>query len=54
VAENEAQLPMKPRWCGALCSTRKMIDVVYSPPTDAPWIMRSRINTSGASEPICA
>ena len=52
--ENAAQLPINPRSRGGLCSTRKMIEVVYSPSIDAPWVIRSKISRIGAKTPIAA
>ena len=33
-------------------STRKTTDVVYSPPTDRPWIIRSSTSRTAAAAPI--
>ena len=46
-----AMAPMKPRRPTGARSTMNTIEVVYSPPTDRPWIMRRRVSTIGAAMP---
>ncbi len=43
--------PIRARLPGLACSTMKTIEVVYSPPTDRPWIMRSSVSRIGAATP---
>ena len=50
-APQPAMAPMKPRRPGGARSTMKTIDVVYSPPTERPWIMRNRVSRIGAAIP---
>ena len=50
-APQPAMAPMTPRWSGGACSTMKMMEVVYSPPTDRPWIMRRSVSRIGAATP---
>ena len=42
LAASDAMLPTRPRRPGGARSTRKTIDMVASPPTDRPWIMREQ------------
>ena len=50
-APQQPMAPIRPRPPGLACSTMKTIEVVYSPPTDRPWIMRSSVSATGASTP---
>ena len=50
----QAIAPIRPRWPGGACSTMNTTEVVYSPPADRPWIMRSTISAIGAATPITA
>jgi|GEM_PF-2969688 len=53
-APHEMNAPIRPRRpCGA-CSTRNTIELVYSPPTESPCTMRSRVSAIGAAIPIAA
>jgi hypothetical protein len=45
------QLPAKPWWFRPAPSTRKTMDVVYSPPTESPWIMRRTTSSTAAAGP---
>ena len=48
------QQPMAPtiaRRLGGACSMMKMMEVVYSPPTDRPCTMRSKVRMIGAARP---
>ena len=49
--EIEASAPIAPRRPGGACSTRNTIEVVPSPPTDRPWIMRNAVSRMGAASP---
>lgn len=50
-APQPAIAPIRPRRLGGARSTMKTIEVVYSPPTDRPWIMRRRVRRIGAAMP---
>ncbi len=50
-APQQATAPIVPRCRAPACSTMKTMEVVYSPPTDRPWIMRSRVSRIGAATP---
>ena len=52
VAPAVLQLPAKPRCRGGAVSTRNTTEVVYSPPTDTPWIIRNNTSNSDAVTPI--
>ena len=50
-APQPAMAPITPRCSGRACSTMKTMEVVYSPPTDRPWIMRRSVSRIGAAMP---
>ena len=50
-APQPAMAPTRPRRPGGARSTMKTIEVVYSPPTDRPWIMRRSVRMIGAAMP---
>ena len=51
VVPQHVTAPMNPRRPSEACSTRKTIELVYSPPTDSPWIMRRITRITGAANP---
>ena len=53
-APHETRAPIKPRRPGGACSTRNTIELVYSPPTESPCTMRSRVRANGANSPSVA
>ena len=50
-APQQPTAPTMPRLPGLACSIMKTMEVVYSPPTDRPWIMRSSVSRIGAAMP---
>jgi len=46
-----ATAPIKPRRSGFARSTRKTMEVVYSPPTERPCIIRNNVSRTGAMRP---
>ena len=51
VVPQQITAPINPRYPTDARSTRKKIELVYSPPTESPWTMRNRISARGASRP---
>ena len=50
-APQQPMAPTSARRLGGACSMMKMMEVVYSPPTDRPCTMRSKVRTIGAAMP---
>ncbi len=53
-APQEMSAPIRPRRPWGACSIRNTIELVYSPPTESPCTMRSRVRATGANSPSVA
>jgi hypothetical protein len=53
-APHEISAPIRPRRPWGACSTRNTIELVYSPPTESPCAMRSKVSAIGANKPSVA
>ena len=53
-APHDVKAPIKPRRPSGARSTRNTIELVYSPPTESPCTMRSRVSAMGARSPSVA
>jgi hypothetical protein len=51
MAPQHPSAPTRARRLGGDCSMMKMIEVVYSPPTERPCTMRSSVSRIGAAMP---
>ena len=54
LAPHDASAPITPRRPSGACSTRNIIELVYSPPTESPCTMRSSVSAIGAATPSVA
>jgi hypothetical protein len=53
-APHDVNAPIRPRRPSGARSTRNTIELVYSPPTERPWTMRSKVSAIGARSPSVA
>src|SRR4029077_21151661 len=53
-APHDVNAPIRPRRPSGARSTRNTIELVYSPPTERPWTMRSKVSAMAARSPSVA